>query len=98
MFLPGELHGKRSLKGYSPWGYKESDMTERLIHTHVRAHTHTQSAFEASWLVSPIPANSEPISEHRSEGVAASPVSPMGRSTGLMSTERTEESTAQRRE
>ena len=28
--LPGESHGWRSLVGYSPWGYKESDMTERL--------------------------------------------------------------------
>ena len=23
-------HGQRGLKGYSPWGHKESDMTERL--------------------------------------------------------------------
>ena len=23
-------HGQRSLAGYSPWGYKESDTTERL--------------------------------------------------------------------
>ena len=30
VFLP---HGQRSLVGYSPWGRKESDMTERL-HTH----------------------------------------------------------------
>ena len=28
-FLPGESHGQRSLVGYSPWGHKESDMTER---------------------------------------------------------------------
>ena len=28
--LPGESHGQRSLAGYSPWGHKESDMTERL--------------------------------------------------------------------
>ena len=30
VFLPGEFHGQRSLVGYSPWGHKESDMTERL--------------------------------------------------------------------
>ena len=30
VFLPGEFHGQRRLGGYSPWGYKESDMTERL--------------------------------------------------------------------
>ena len=28
VFLPGESHGWRSLVGYSPWGHKESDMTE----------------------------------------------------------------------
>ena len=27
---PGEFHGWRSLVGYSPWGRKESDMTEQL--------------------------------------------------------------------
>ena len=26
----GESHGQRSLAGYSPWGCKESDMTEQL--------------------------------------------------------------------
>ena len=30
VFLPGESHGGRSLAGYSPWGCKESDTTERL--------------------------------------------------------------------
>ena len=28
--LPGESHGRRSLIGYSPWGCKESDMTEQF--------------------------------------------------------------------
>ena len=28
-------HGQRSLVGYSPWGHKESDMTERQAHAHV---------------------------------------------------------------
>jgi len=28
VFLPGEIYGQRSLVGYSPWGRKESDMTE----------------------------------------------------------------------
>ena len=32
--LPGKSHGWRSLVGYSPWGPKESDMTEQLsMHT-----------------------------------------------------------------
>ena len=30
VFLPGELHGQRSLVGYSARGCKESDTTERL--------------------------------------------------------------------
>ena len=30
VFLPGKSHGQRSLVGYSPWGHKESDMTERF--------------------------------------------------------------------
>ena len=30
VFLPGESHGQSSLIGYSPWGHKESDTTERL--------------------------------------------------------------------
>ena len=34
-------HGWRSLAGYSPWGHKESDMTERLTHTHT---THKDSS------------------------------------------------------
>ena len=28
--LPGKFYGERSLAGYSPWGCKESDMTELL--------------------------------------------------------------------
>ena len=30
VFLPGEFHGQRSLASCSPWGCKESDMTEGL--------------------------------------------------------------------
>ena len=32
VFLPGKSHGLRSLAGYSPWGHKESDMTEVTAH------------------------------------------------------------------
>ena len=28
VFLLGESQGQRSLTGYSPWGHKESDMTQ----------------------------------------------------------------------
>ena len=31
VFTPGKSHGPRSLVGYSPWGRKESDTTERLL-------------------------------------------------------------------
>ena len=30
LFLPRESHGQRSLVGYSLWGCKESDTTDRL--------------------------------------------------------------------
>ena len=33
VLLPGKSHGQRSLVGYSPWGSKESDTTERLHFT-----------------------------------------------------------------
>ena len=32
VFLTREFHRQRSLAGYSPWGRKESDMTEQLAH------------------------------------------------------------------
>ena len=31
--MPRELHGQRSLAGYSPWGPKESYTTEQLTHS-----------------------------------------------------------------
>ena len=35
-------NGQRSLAGYSPWGCKESDVTEQLsTHTHTHMHTYT---------------------------------------------------------
>ena len=33
VLFPGESHGQRSLKGYSPWGHKEKDTTEVTQHT-----------------------------------------------------------------
>ena len=33
--LSGEVHGQRSLEGCSPWGPKESDMTEQLNNSKV---------------------------------------------------------------
>ena len=48
IFLPGEFHGQRSLAGYSPWGHKESDITEQLTHIppHTHTHTHTHDCYE----------------------------------------------------
>ena len=33
VLLPGKSHGRRNLVGYSPWGRKELDTTERLTFT-----------------------------------------------------------------
>ena len=43
VFLPGEIHGQRSLAGYSPWGHKESDTTElaRMPTRHTRGQVKT---------------------------------------------------------
>ena len=38
VFLPGESHGQRSLAGYSPWGRKKSDTTERVHFTSLHCH------------------------------------------------------------
>ena len=50
VFLPGRFHGQRGLTDHSPWGGKESDMTEHVgarvhtrTHTHTHTHTHTLS-------------------------------------------------------
>ena len=50
VFLPGKSHGQRSLVGYSPWGRKESDMTEQL---HINKHTHIKFFFKKAgcWLL-----------------------------------------------
>ena len=31
--LAWRIHGQRNLAGYSPWGHKESDMTNTHTHT-----------------------------------------------------------------
>ena len=45
VFLPVKFHGQRSLAGYSPWGCKESDTSERLRHTYI----HLPRDAEAVW-------------------------------------------------
>ena len=42
--LSWRFHGQRSLVSYSPWGRKESDMTERLTRTHTYAESFSQLA------------------------------------------------------
>ena len=65
VFLPGESHGQRSLSGYSLWGFKELDVTERRTHA-PWLDTHTflklvqkQSAF---WFLVPSTGLSSPQS------------------------------------
>ena len=48
VFLPGKPNGQRSLAGYSPWGCKNLDMTERLstrhsLHTNLKIWMHVWS-------------------------------------------------------
>ena len=47
--LPGKSHGWRSLVGCSPWGRKESDMTERL-HFHFSLFMH----WRRKWQPTPV--------------------------------------------
>ena len=39
VLLPGKTRGQRSLEGYSPWGRKESDVTEQLSIAQHSMHT-----------------------------------------------------------
>ena len=51
VFLPGESQGQRGLSGSSPWGHKESDMTEHtLTHTTSDSFTLPISAWELVFL------------------------------------------------
>ena len=53
VLLPEESHGGRSLVGYSPWGCKESDTTERL-----HFHFHQLTCFQQTASISTQPENS----------------------------------------
>ena len=59
IFLPGESHGQRSLEGYSPWGRKESDITEWL-HFHFHTNSEKAMASHSSTLAWKIPWTEEP--------------------------------------
>ena len=49
VLLPGKAHGQRTVVGYSPWGHKQSDTTERLhsiyLYMYVYIYTHTFMGF-----------------------------------------------------
>ena len=54
VFLPGKSHGQRTLIGYSPWGQKESDTTERLhLHFHHSTENFCQCTVWVTQLVFP---------------------------------------------
>ena len=60
---PVESHGQRSLVGYSPWGRRESDTTERL-RTHARvnkASMQTVLSMSLAWFSVLIHSNSKPF-------------------------------------
>ena len=46
VFLPGKFHGQRSLAGWSPWGLKESDVTE---HACMPAYNYSLRCFLCKW-------------------------------------------------
>ena len=48
VLLPGKSHGWRSLVGYSPWGLKELDTTERLHFTSLKSYLRTRER-ETEW-------------------------------------------------
>ena len=54
VLLPEESHGQRSLVCYSPWGDKESDMTEWL-HLHFHFGLHPWTLPTVAWIWTSIP-------------------------------------------
>ena len=64
VFLLGEVHGQRSLAGYSPWGCKELDTTEpltlSLFHTFRKEKCQKEMATHSSILAWRIPWTEEP--------------------------------------
>ena len=51
VLLPGESHGGRSLVGYSTWGPKESDMTERLHFTLLQKESGSLDTIFEPWII-----------------------------------------------
>ena len=63
VLLPGKSHGWTSLVGYSPWGCKESDTTERL-HFHFLDELHPTLPFTPQPVSYPIPDPRSPAISH----------------------------------
>ena len=62
VFLSGKFHGQKSLAGYSPRGWNESDMTEHArARTHTHTHTHTHTCWE-TWVTLSFPSSSSVMS------------------------------------
>ena len=59
--MPGETHGQRSLKGYSPEGHKELDMTEANQHAHACTLLPYTRASQVALVVKNSTANAEEI-------------------------------------
>ena len=58
ILLPGKSHGRRSLVGCSPWGFKELDTTERLLfHFHALEKAMATHSSVLAWR---IPGTTEP--------------------------------------
>ena len=45
---PRKSHGQKSLVGYGPWGFKESDTTEHTQHTHTHMHENANKIYISS--------------------------------------------------
>ena len=84
--MVGKSHGQRSLVGYSPEGYRESDTTEQLnIHTYLKltylrlgwkTHFHGWQADVGCGLEATVPSHVETYTgplEHPHEGQLVSP-------------------------
>ena len=54
VFLPGKSHGWKSLVGYSPWGRKELDMTERLHFLSFKKTMKRVICSSSPWSLSPL--------------------------------------------
>ena len=63
VFLSGDPHGQKNLAGYSPWGCKELDMTERLSTVQHRLQVRGKGLAAAGW--SPLCSLHAPINSDR---------------------------------